>query len=182
MGHSDYSYGFYWRYKGTNSGNSNNMEFWANNQKSADKRVYYVNQNGNMFFNQKVGINTASTGSHTLAVGGSIGAREVIVEGSGWSDFVFEDTYTLPTLNEVEEYIEKNGHLKDVPSAEAIEKEGIPLGAMDSRLLQKIEELTLYVIELNKRDEEQQRELNDLKAENQRLITLMELNSDPGKN
>ncbi len=182
MGHTNNSYGFYWRYKGSQSGINNNMELWANNQTSADKRVYFINQSGNIYFNQNMGINTSTTGSHRLAVGGSIGAREVIVEGSGWSDFVFEESYQLPSLNEVESYIEENGHLKDVPSAETIEKEGIPLGEMDSKLLQKIEELTLYVIELNKRGEAQQEELNALKKENKKLVTQLELNSDEGSN
>ncbi|MBU2996748.1 hypothetical protein KO500_09895 [Cellulophaga baltica] len=101
----------------------------------------------------KVGIGTDETGNHTLAVEGSIGSREVIVEGSGWSDFVFENDYQLPTLKDVETHINEYGHLKDIPSAKEIGTDGIPLGEMDAKLLQKIEELTLYIIDLNKKIE-----------------------------
>lgn len=74
-----------------------------------------------------------------------------------WSDFVFEDTYELKPLGEVEKYIIKNKHLPDVPSAVEVLEEGLDLGKMDATLLQKIEELTLYVIQ-------QQKEIDDLKS------------------
>ena len=63
---------------------------------------------------------------------------------------MFEDHYRLPTLKEVEEFIQKNGHLKDIPSAKDVEENGVLLGEMDSKLLQKIEEMTLYIIDQNK--------------------------------
>ncbi|WP_062057781.1 hypothetical protein [Sediminicola sp. YIK13] len=97
-----------------------------------------------------VGIGNLSTGSHRLAVEGSIGAREIKVEASGWSDFVFEEGYSLPTLEEVELHIKEFGHLKDIPSASDVAKDGINLGEMDAKLLQKIEELTLYTVEQEK--------------------------------
>ncbi len=95
----------------------------------------------------KVGIGTRTTGSHRLAVEGSIGAREIKVQASGWSDFVFYEDYKLPTLKEVEAHINQKGHLKDIPSAAEVEKEGFYLGNMNAKLLQKIEELTLYTIQ-----------------------------------
>lgn len=67
-----------------------------------------------------------------------------------WSDFVFADNYELASLNDVENYINKNKHLPGVPSAEEVVKEGIDVATMDAKLLQKIEELTLYVIEQQK--------------------------------
>lgn len=97
--------------------------------------------------NGNVGIGTTTTGSHKLAVEGSIGAREIKIEANGWSDFVFYKDYKLPSLTEVEKHIKEKGHLKDIPSAKEVEKNGIFLGEMDSKLLQKIEELTLYTIE-----------------------------------
>jgi hypothetical protein len=96
-----------------------------------------------------VGIGESSP-NYKLSVNGTIGAKEVKVASSGWSDFVFEPDYHLPTLQEVENYIDQNGHLPDIPSAEEVEEHGISLGEMDAKLLQKIEELTLYVIELKK--------------------------------
>jgi hypothetical protein len=115
--------------------------------------------------NGAVGIGTVSTGTHKLAVEGSIGAREIKVEASGWSDFVFEKDYALPTLVEVEAQIKENGHLKDIPSAEKVKEDGINLGQMDAKLLQKIEELTLYLIEQNKRLDAQQKEIKALRTQ-----------------
>lgn len=101
--------------------------------------------------NVGVGIGTLTTGSHKLAVDGSIGAREVKVEAApGWSDFVFENDYKLRTLEEVEQHIDKKGHLPEIPSEAEVAENGINLGEMDAKLLMKIEELTLYLIEQNK--------------------------------
>lgn len=119
--------------------------------------------NGNvrslMFINgdkRSVGINTEDTGNHELAVEGSIGAREIKVEASGWSDFVFEKDYELRTLEDVEDHINEKGHLPEIPSEAEVTKNGINLGEMDAKLLQKIEELTLYLIEQNKELKSQQ--------------------------
>jgi len=126
-----------------------------------------INTNGN------VGIGTIKPGSWKLAVNGQIRAKEVKVE-TGWSDFVFYDNYNLPTLKEVEKYIKEKGHLKDIPSAKEVEKNGIYLGEMDAKLLQKIEELTLYTIEQekkikslekqNSKIDKQQRDIEKLKT------------------
>ncbi|WP_461639605.1 hypothetical protein [Labilibaculum euxinus] len=109
-----------------------------------------------------VGIGTTTTGTHKLAVNGTIGAREIKVEATGWSDFVFEDDYQLKNLEEVESYITKNNHLPDVPSEKEVLENGIKLGEMDAKLLQKIEELTLYVIEQNKMMKAQSKEIQAL--------------------
>lgn len=113
--------------------------------------------------NGQIGMGTFETGNHKLAVEGSIGAREIKVESSGWSDFVFEHEYELPTLEEVEQHITENGHLPEVPSESEVAENGINLGEMDAKLLQKIEELTLYMIDMNKR-------MKQLETENQELI------------
>ena len=111
-----------------------------------------TNTNEKIIFDQgNFGIGTTTMGSHKLAVEGSIGAREIKVEANGWSDFVFENTYQLPSLKEVENHIQQKGHLKDIPSAKEVEENGIFLGEMDAKLLQKIEELTLYTIAQEKK-------------------------------
>ncbi len=97
-----------------------------------------------------VGIGTLTTGSHKLAVEGTIGAREVKVYLGAWSDFVFKKDYNLPTLQEVETHIKDKGHLKDIPSEKEVVLNGVNLGEMNSKLLQKVEELTLYLIQQNK--------------------------------
>ena len=130
--------------------------------------------------NGNVGIGTTTTGNHRLAVEGSIGAREIKVEATGWSDFVFYDDYQLPTLKEVENHIKENGHLKDIPSAKEVEKNGFFLGEMDAKLLQKIEELTLYTIEQekslktqNSKIESQEKEIEELKKQNSKIQELV---------
>ena len=118
----------------------------------------------------KLGVGTTSFGSHKMAVEGSIGAREIKVEINGWSDFVFEEDYELKTLDEVAEHIADKGHLPDIPSESEVMKNGINVGEMNAKLLQKIEELTLYLIDQNKalkvaneKIEALQKEVKDMK-------------------
>jgi hypothetical protein len=107
---------------------------------------------GNYFATGKVAIGTTDMpGNHLLYVNGSAIATEVVVKlKSAWPDYVFEPSYKLPSLTELEKYIITNKHLPDVPIAEAVKENGIPVGEMNALLLRKIEELTLYVIEQNK--------------------------------
>lgn len=116
-------------------------------------------------FDGALGIGTINVGSWKLAVNGKIRAKEIKVE-TGWSDFVFYDDYKLPTLKEVEKHIKEKGHLKDIPSAKEVKENGVFLGEMDAKLLQKIEELTLYTID-------QQKEIEKLKKENNLLKSLL---------
>ena len=86
---------------------------------------------------------------HMLSVDGKVACEEVRVELSqNWPDYVFEHDYNLKSLEEVELYISKYGHLPGIPSASKIEKEGLVLGEMNLKMMEKIEELTLYLIEL----------------------------------
>lgn len=110
--------------------------------------------------NGSVGIGTTDPGSYKLAVEGIIGAREVDVRTGSWADFVFADDYVLPTLDEVEAYVRQNHHLPDMPSeAEVLAKGSVSVGAMQKLLLQKIEELTLYSIDLQQQLRDQQNQL-----------------------
>ena len=93
---------------------------------------------------------------------GTVRAEEVKVKTPIFPDYVFETDYELETLEEVEAYIRKHGHLKGIPSAEEVEKnEGFNLGELNIKLLEKIEELTLYVIEQNKEIKELKRKLHE---------------------
>jgi len=103
-------------------------------------------------FDGSLGIGTTSPGSYKLAVKGKIRAEEIKVE-TGWADYVFQEDYELPTLEEVEKHIKDKGHLINIPSAQEVEKNGVQLGEMNKLLLEKIEELTLYVISLNKQNQ-----------------------------
>ncbi len=85
-----------------------------------------------------------------LSVNGKIRAKEIKVENINWPDFVFAKSYVLPTLQEIENHIKEKGHLPRMPSAVEVKAHGVDLGEINAKLLQKIEELTLHLIELKK--------------------------------
>lgn len=119
--------------------------------------------------NGNVGIGTtlpANPNTYKLAVNGKIGAKEVQVEttSGAWPDYVFESTYQLMPLSSVASYIKANKHLPEVPSATEIETNGHKLGEMDAILLKKVEELTLYMIELKKENDALKLRVQDLEA------------------
>ncbi|WP_159800490.1 hypothetical protein [Flavobacterium sp. MK4S-17] len=131
-----------------------------------------ININDEIYTNGKVGINTNVFPSHVgtedvsfynLFVTGGILTEEVRVSKvEDWADYVFRENYDLATLAEVEKYIQQNGHLKNIPSEKEVKANGINLLDMNRLLLEKIEELTLHLIELNKKLENQQREIDKL--------------------
>lgn len=113
--------------------------------------------------NGSVGIGTGTpTGAYKLMVNGSIRAKELVVE-TNWSDFVFEPGYKLPTLDEVETHIAEHGHLPGVPSAVSIQENGLPVAATQALLMQKVEELTLYMLEMKRENETLRGELDSLR-------------------
>jgi hypothetical protein len=112
-----------------------------------------------------VGIGT-TTPQEKLSVNGTVCATKVRVSQTGcWADYVFNTGYRLRSLREVEQYINENHHLPEVPTTEEVEKSGLDVGDNQATLLKKIEELTLYVIEQNKKLESQQQQIDDLKKE-----------------
>jgi hypothetical protein len=117
-----------------------------------------------------VGIGTAPKASYKLAVNGGIVATSMdIMNPVPASDYVFEKDYKLRTLKETETYVNKNKHLPEVPSAEEFKKNGYSVGTMDDILLRKVEELTLYMIELQKQNEAIQKQNDALKAKVEKL-------------
>jgi hypothetical protein len=111
----------------------------------------------------KVGIGTANP-QYLLSVKGTVGAEEFIVTNTGWSDYVFQPGYRLRPLSEVGAYIQANHHLPDIPSETEVKEKGVSVGEMQSKLLAKVEELTLHMIqadERNNRLEQQNQELRD---------------------
>jgi len=111
------------------------------------------------------GIGTNDTKGYKLAVAGKAIAEEMVVKLQGnWPDYVFESDYKLPSLTEVAAYIHINKHLPEMPSANEVEENGTKLGEMNMLLLKKVEELTLYIIDQNKKIDEQMKEIESLKA------------------
>lgn len=136
----------------------NSLQFWAYDNIGCTtgglcSNRFTIMDNGN------VGIGTLNPGSFKLAVEGTIGAREVrVTNANPWPDYVFNNKYNLPSLSSLEAYIRKNNHLPNIPTAQEVKENGIELGQMNAKLLEKIEELTLYVIDLKK-------EIDQLKKE-----------------
>lgn len=131
---------------------------WANSNADVVHRIQYsstyydfMNVNRatrNVSFNGgnvSIGTTTIPIG-YKLAVNGKIIAIEIQVEAD-WADFVFESTYKLMPLKELDNYIQENKHLPEIPTTEEVKENGISIGEMNAKLLQKIEELTLYTIQ-----------------------------------
>jgi hypothetical protein len=122
----------------------------------------------------KVGIGTPNP-QYLLSVNGTIGTKEVVVTNTGWSDYVFRPDYRLQPLSEVKSYIQANHHLPDIPSETEVKEKGVSLGDMQSKLLAKIEELTLHMIQADERN-------SRLEQQNQALcerITRLESSAAP---
>ncbi len=92
------------------------------------------------------------SGAYTLVVDGKILSEEVRIQNStAWPDYVFQENYELMSLRELAQSIADNGHLPNIPPAEAVERDGIQVGDMQVRMMEKIEELTLYILQLEQR-------------------------------
>lgn len=102
-----------------------------------------------------------TTYPYLLSVNGAVVAKSVQVTAINWADFVLSATYNLPPLEEVAVFIKENGHLPGIPSESEVRKDGIDVAEMQAKLLQKIEELTLYVIELKKQSDRLQEEITN---------------------
>ncbi|MCV9928319.1 centromere protein H [Flavobacterium sp. LS1R49] len=113
------------------------------------------------FFQGNVGIGTTNP-TAKLTVAGDINAREVRVTVNAGADFVFENEYNLPSLTTVETYIKENKHLPEIASAKEMQESGINLSEMNIKLLQKVEELTLYTIEQHKENTVQSKKTEEL--------------------
>lgn len=135
------------RYSIQLNGANHNLGFLSTAK--ANVPVMVLTQTGN------VGIGTVSPQA-LLSVNGTAMAKKVKVSiaSTDWPDYVFKPTYQLRTLSKLEEFIKHNKHLPDVPSADEVGKNGVDLGENQAILLKKIEELTLYVIEQNKKSAE----------------------------
>lgn len=110
--------------------------------------------------NVSIGTNSAL---YRLNVNGTVRATEVRVE-TGWADYVFDEDYRLRPLTEVEQFIREHRHLPGVTPAAEIQKDGLQVSKQMTEMMEKIEELTLYILELNKRLEQLERENAALKG------------------
>jgi hypothetical protein len=113
--------------------------------------------------NVGIGTTNINDATYKLYVETGIRTRKVKVDQLTWADFVFDKNYVLPSLIEVEKYIQQNKHLPGVPSAEDVKNNGVDVSDNQQMLLKKVEELTLYLIDLNKKVDELSKENKILK-------------------
>jgi hypothetical protein len=127
-------------------------------------RIIVSDANGNLYYRQASGWAANDIMNSDLAVNGTISAQKMTITQTGvWPDYVFSSHYKLPSLKEVEQFIQQNSHLPGIPSAAEVEKKGIDVGENQAALLKKIEELTLYLIQQQKELQSLRQELAELK-------------------
>lgn len=119
--------------------------------KTTDGTIYSLN-GGLNYMNGSLALGTLDTKGYKLAVNGKMRVHEIRVETANWPDYVFEKEYSLIPLKELEKFISLNKHLPEMPKAADAEKNGVDLGEMNKKLLKKVEELTLYLIEQENRN------------------------------
>ncbi|MGF7076233.1 hypothetical protein [Mucilaginibacter sp. 3215] len=150
------------------AGTVGGFAFYNHNNSNNESQLLYIRGDGN------VAIGTSDPKGYKLAVNGSVIATSVTVKLYGsWADYVFKPTYKLQPLAEVKSYIDQNQHLPEIPSADEVEKNGQNLGEMNKLLLKKVEELTLYAIENERKDKEREATKDKLLTSLQEQINLM---------
>mgnify|MGYP002630683306 CR=1 FL=1 len=148
-------YGMYWLY----DGNGNDMELWGKSLSNTYGPHFIVDRNsGNAAFGS-----TFATG-YKLSVGGKIICEEVRVAlTAAWPDYVFKKDYSLMPVEQLADFVDTHGHLPNIPSAVEMEKSGQEVGEMQRLMMEKIEELSLYIIDQDKRLTDQQKQIRELR-------------------
>ncbi|TKC02813.1 hypothetical protein [Pedobacter frigoris] len=159
---------------GTGAGHAQpNYSGWTFNEgempTGTTSMITTVSSHNDVLVDGKIGIGI-NTPTEKLEVNGKIRAREIKVENTNWPDYVFAPSYKLPTLQETEKHIKEKGHLPGIPSASEVKANGVELGSMNAKLLQKIEELTLHLIEMKKENQEVKDRLQKLEGSSARKI------------
>ncbi|BDD07135.1 hypothetical protein [Aureibacter tunicatorum] len=140
-----------------NSSQTGNLQSWAStdpvfevgigSSSNDRKNALTVLKNGKIGIGEDMYTDSQMSGSYKLFVNGGIRTTQVYVTKMPWADYVFDKSYELKPLAEVKEFIDENGHLPNVPIASEVEKAGVDLAEVNKLLLEKIEELTLYLIQ-----------------------------------
>jgi hypothetical protein len=157
----------FWKPFNSNGVSGNHFLFLADNGRvgiNTDNTTAQLTVNGNVLIGDPANV-TIPNANYKLFVETGILTEKVRVavkNSANWADYVFAKDYQLKPLSDVESYIDANKHLPNIPSADEIVKSGIDVATMDAKLLEKIEELTLYIIEQNKRIERMQNEIDTI--------------------
>jgi hypothetical protein len=161
-----------WTIYNMTSNYGNSLQFWAYDLAGCGNGL--CQSNFSITDDGKVGIGITHPNYKLHVVGETWSQVYRTAAGNTYPDYVFEPSYQLPTLRELEEYIKQNHHLPEVPSQAEVKKDGINLGQQQEILLKKIEELTLYAIEQDKKNREQNEKLLVLEKS---MAALMEANN-----
>lgn len=160
----------YWSARG-NAGTSSETHFVGTTDsqnliiKTNGTEAMQLNTSGKVDMGGVSNFSCTGCSDYRLFVKGALKAEKIkidIASENGWADHVFKPDYQLLKLEEVERHIQEKGHLPNIPSAEEVVKNGIELGEMKARLLAKIEELTLYTIDLNRKNKSLTQQSSDL--------------------
>lgn len=149
------------KYAGIGYDRDNGMCLWVNAQNTdvngSGRLAVMIDNNGSLL----IGKTSLTNPSYKLDVNGKARVNEIVVNTSG-ADFVFGKNYSLRSLPQLEKYIKTNQHLPEIADAQTMQANGMGVGEIQTKLLQKVEELTLYVIELNKKNLKQEKRINAL--------------------
>ena len=151
----DASYGMYWMYDGS----GNQMELWGKSNITEYGPHIIVDRNDG-----DVSIGDSFATGYKLSVAGKVICEELRVNlQTNWPDYVFTENYKLLPVDDLENFIQDKGHLPNIPSAAEMEESGLDVGETQRLMMEKIEELTLYIIQQQKQIEELKNEINNLK-------------------
>lgn len=142
------------------------VRFAGLTQDSTQTQVLVSDANGNLYYRSASSLAADEPIRSSLAVNGAIRSKKIIISPNEWADYVFDSTYRLPKLADVESYIRREHHLPGVPTAATVQKDSLDVGESQAVLLKKIEELTLYTIE-------QKKEMDAMKARMEKLEKLL---------
>jgi len=158
----------------TASGATSNMGLRIYNVAAgANNFSIYSDSPAQSYFQGNVAIGTTDPKGYKLAVAGDMIAEQVVVKlQANWPDYVFKPQYNLTALADLKAFIDKNHHLPEIPSAKEVAEKGINLGNMNKILVKKVEELTLYLIENDKKEKAQEDRINKLEQEVDSLLKI----------
>ena len=140
------------------------VRFAGLTQDNTQTNVLVSDAIGNLYYRSASSLALDNPVRSSLAINGTIKSKKIIISPDEWADYVFDSSYRLPKLGEVESYIHREHHLPGIPSAAAVMKDSLDVGAGQAALLKKIEELTLYTIEQDKKVQSLEDEVKALKT------------------
>ncbi|MFD2033691.1 hypothetical protein ACFSKL_02755, partial [Belliella marina] len=134
---------------------TNGNFYWGTGQNAGNRYSMRLGKNGDLQVYGNMGIGISPSQNYKFQVNGTIRAKEVKLEATNWPDYVFEKDYELMPLEAVDSFIGENGHLPGLKPAKVYEKEGVNMMELNQKLLEKVEEVTLYLIQQQKLIESQ---------------------------